>query len=68
MAGSTLTGESGMQLDTTTVATTATLPLHIVAFDVIPGNVPAPGGISVAYANVIVKLNATSINAGAQGV
>lgn len=66
--GSSLTGESGMQLDTTTVATTATLPLHIISFDPIPGNVPNPGGTSIPFANVLVKFNATSINAGAQGV
>lgn len=67
-AGNPLNGESGMQLDTTTVATTATFPLHIISFDQIPGNVPTPGGTSIPYANVLVKLNATSINAGAQGV
>lgn len=67
-AGNPATGESGMQLDTSTIATTATLPLHIIDFDPIPGNVPVPGGTSSAYANVRVKLNATSINAGAQGV
>jgi hypothetical protein len=67
-AGNPLTGESGMMLDTTTIATTNTLPLHIIAFDPIPGNVPTPGGTSVAFANVLVKLNNTSINAGATGV
>jgi len=66
--GNPLTGESGMMLDTTTVATNATLPLHIIDFDPIPGNVPNPGGTSIQYANVRVKMNATSINAGAQGV
>lgn len=67
-AGNPLTGESGMMLDYTTVAATATLPLHVIAFDTVPGNVPTPGGTSVAYANVLVKLNNTTINAGATGV
>lgn len=67
-AGNPATGESGMQLDTTTIAATDTLPLHIIDFDPIPGNVPAPGGTSVAFANVRVKLNNTTINAGATGV
>lgn len=67
-AGSALTGESGMMLDYTTVATTATLPLHVIGFDTVPGNAPTPGGTSVAYANVLVKLNNTTINAGATGV
>ena len=66
--GSTLTGQSGMMLDYTTVATTATLPLHVIGFDTVPGNAPLPGGTSVAYANVLVKLNNTTINAGATGV
>lgn len=56
-AGSTSTGESGAQLDYSTVATTATLPLHAIAFDTFPGNDPGPGGTSAAYANIIVKLN-----------
>lgn len=67
-SGSALTGESGMMLDYTTIATTNTLPLHVIAFDPIPGNAPAPGGTSVAFANVLVKLNNTTINAGATGV
>ncbi len=67
-AGNTATGESGMQLDYTTVATTNTLPLHVIAFDTFPGNAPAPGGTSAAFANVFVKLNNTTINAGATGV
>lgn len=67
-AGNPLTGESGMMLDYTTVATTNTLPLHVIGFDPIPGNAPLPGGTSVAYANVLVKLNNTTINAGATGV
>jgi hypothetical protein len=66
--GNLSTGDSGMQLDHTTIAATATLPLHVIAFDPIPGNVPTPGGTSVAYANVFVKLNNTTTNAGATGV
>lgn len=67
-AGNPLTGESGMQLDYTTVATTNTLPLHVISFDTVPGNAPAPGGTSVAFANVFVKMNNTTINSGATGV
>jgi hypothetical protein len=66
--GNPATGESGMMLDYTTVAVTNTLPLHVIAFDPIPGNVPTVGGTSVAFANVLVKLNNTTINAGATGV
>lgn len=68
IAGSTATGESGMVLDTGGIAATNTLPLHIISFDPVPGNVPVPGGTSAAYANVLVKLNNSSINAGATGV
>lgn len=67
-AGNALTGESGMQLDYAQIADTATLPLHVIAFDTVPGNAPAVGGTSAAFANVLVKLNNTSINAGATGV
>ena len=67
-AGNSLTGESGMQLDYTTIADTATLPLHVISFDTVPGNAPTVGGTSAAYANVLVKLNNTSVNAGATGV
>lgn len=62
-AGSTATGLSGMMLDTTTIATTNTLPLHILGFTPVPGNVSG-----VQYANVLVKLNNTVLNAGATGV
>ena len=62
-AGNIRTGQSGMALDTNTFATTATLPLHILGFDTIPGNVSG-----TPYANLLVKLNATSTNAGATGV
>jgi hypothetical protein len=60
--GNTATGYSGYMLDTTTIATTSTLPLHIVAFDPTPGNISG-----LTYNNVIVKLNDTTINAGATG-
>jgi len=69
--GNPATGESGMQLDTTTVtggAGSNTFPLHIIDFDPIPGNAPTPGGTSIAFANVRVKLNNTTVNAGAIGV
>lgn len=66
--GSSLTGESGMMLLQSSILGTATLPLHIIAFDTVPGNAPLPGGTSNAFANVLVKLNNTTINAGATGV
>lgn len=61
--GNTSTGQSGMTLDTGTWNTTSTLPLHIIGFDPIPGNVSG-----TPYANLLVKLNATSTSAGATGV
>jgi len=61
--GNTRTGKSGMTLDTSTWNVTPTLPLHIIGFDPIPGNVSG-----TPYANLLVKLNATSTNAGATGV
>lgn len=66
--GNSATGDSGMMLDVTTLATTNTLPLHIIGFDPIQGNTPAIGGTSVPYANVLVKLNNTLTNAGSTGV
>lgn len=66
--GNSATGDSGMMLDYSSVGTTATLPLHAIAFDPIPGNVPAVGGTSVPFANILVKLNNTTINAGSTGV
>jgi hypothetical protein len=66
--GNPSTGESGMMLDYTTVGNDPLLPLHVIAFDPIPGNVPTVGGTSVAFANVLVKMNNTTINAGARGV
>lgn len=62
-AGNIRLGQSGMTLDTNTFATTAGLPLHIVGFEPVPGNVSG-----VPYANLLVKLNNTSTNAGATGV
>lgn len=61
--GSTSTGQSGFMLDTNTFAVTATLPLHVIGFDPIPGNVSG-----TPYANLLVKLNNTSTNAGGTGV
>ena len=66
--GNPATGESGMMLDYTTIAVTNTLPLHVISFDTIPGNAPSVGGTSAAFANVLVTLNNTTINAGATGV
>jgi hypothetical protein len=51
-AGSTTTGQSGMQLDTSTVATTATLELKVIEFVQRPDN-----EVGNALAKVIVKLN-----------
>jgi len=64
-AGNTSTGLSGMALDTATrpPAATATFPLHILGFTPVPGNITG-----VTYNNVLVKLNNTSLNAGATGV
>lgn len=61
--GNTSTGQSGMTLDTTAMNATATFPLHIIGFDTIPGNISG-----TPYANLIVKLNNLSTNAGATGV
>lgn len=61
-SGNTATGQSGMMLDTNTLAATATLPLHIIGFDPLPGNVSG-----TPYANLLVKLNNLSTSAGATG-
>lgn len=58
-AGSTTTGSSGMQLDSTGLATTATLPLKIVGFPNRPDNIPGD-----VYFSYHVKLNATSLSTG----
>ncbi len=51
-SGSTTTGQSGMQLDTSTAATTATLELKIMEFSQRPDN-----EVASANAKVIVKIN-----------
>lgn len=65
--GSAATGYSGMQLNQGSLATTTTLPLHVISFDTFPGNAPAPGGTSAPFANLFVKLNNSSFSAGAIG-
>ena len=51
-AGSTTTGSSGMQLDSSGLATTATLPLKIVGFPQRPDNLPGD-----QFFSYYVKLN-----------
>jgi hypothetical protein len=51
-AGSTVSGSSGMQLDSSGLNTTATLPLKIVGFPQRPDNVPGD-----VYFSYYVKLN-----------
>lgn len=58
-AGSTSTGQSGMQLDTSTKATTATLPLKILGFVNRPDN-----EIGSANAKVWVTINNHQLGAG----
>jgi len=58
-AGNTSSGASGMQLDITGLATTATLPLKIVGFPARPDNLPGD-----TYFSYWVKLNATSMSQG----
>jgi len=53
-AGSTTSGSSGMQLDSSGLATTATLPLKIVGFPNRPDNIPGD-----VYFSYYVKLNNT---------
>lgn len=64
-AGSTTSGSSGMQLDSSGLATTATLPLKIVGFPNRPDNIPGD-----TYFSYYVQLNATSQShgTGAAGV
>lgn len=64
-AGSTTSGSSGMQLDSSGLATTATLPLKIVGFPNRPDNIPGD-----TYFIYYVMLNATSQShgTGAAGV
>lgn len=58
-AGSTTTGASGLQVDTSTVATTATLPLKIVGIPNRPDNNPGDTFISL-----YVRLNSSSFASG----
>ena len=58
-AGSTVTGASGMQLDSSGLATTATLPLKIVGFPNRPDNIPGD-----TYFSYLVKLNGSTYSSG----
>jgi hypothetical protein len=58
-AGSTTSGASGMQLDSSGLATTATLPLKIVGFPNRPDNIPGD-----TYFSYYVKLNSASMATG----
>jgi hypothetical protein len=58
-AGSTTTGASGIQMDTTTVATTATLPLKIVGIPNRPDNIPGD-----TFINLYVRLNSSTLRVG----
>jgi len=63
-AGSTVTGSSGMQLDSAGQAATATLPLKIVGIPNRPDNVPGD-----AFINYYVKLNSSTLGSlGTTGV
>ena len=63
-AGSTVTGNSGMQLDSAGQAATATLPLKIVGIPNRPDNVPGD-----AFINYYVKLNSSTLGSlGTTGV
>ncbi len=63
-AGSTTTGSSGMQLDSTGLAATATLPLKIVGFPNRPDNIPGD-----VYFSYYVKLNAATLGSlGTTGI
>jgi hypothetical protein len=63
-AGSTTSGSSGMQLDSTGLATTATLPLKIVGFPQRPDNVPGD-----VYFSYYVMLNSSTLGSlGTTGV
>lgn len=55
-AGSTTTGSSGMQLDSSGLATTATLPLKIVGFPNRPDNIPGD-----TYFSYYVKINSATL-------
>lgn len=58
-AGNTTTGASGMQLDSSGLATTATLPLKIVGFPNRPDNIPGD-----TYFSYYVKLNSPTLGTG----
>lgn len=58
-AGSTTSGSSGMQLDSSGLATTATLPLKIVGFPNRPDNIPGD-----TYFSYYVKLNSVQYGTG----
>lgn len=58
-AGNTTTGASGMQLDSSGLATTATLPLKIVGFPNRPDNIPGD-----TYFSYYVKLNNARLGTG----
>lgn len=58
-AGSTTTGASGMQLDSSGLATTATLPLKIVGIPNRPDNIPGD-----TYISYYVKLNTSQLATG----
>lgn len=58
-AGSTTSGSSGMQLDSSGLATTATLPLKVVGFPNRPDNIPGD-----TYFSYYVKLNSISTGTG----
>lgn len=58
-AGSTTSGSSGMQLDSSGLATTATLPLKVVGFPARPDNIPGD-----TYFSYYVKLNQTVNGSG----
>ncbi len=58
-AGNTTTGASGIQLSSTGLATTATLPIKIVGFPARPDNIP--GDFKFSY---WVKLNSTTMGSG----
>lgn len=58
-AGSTASGASGMQLDSSGLATTATLPLKIVGFANRPDNIPGD-----VYFSYFVKLNGSTNSSG----
>lgn len=62
-AGNTTTGASGLQVDTSTAATTATLPLKIVGIPNRPDNVPGD-----AFISLHVKLNTAQFTGTGTGI